>query len=87
MDNYRTPIFLYLSSKGLAASGEPRTQASEENRSLSRKERAGFYKNKRSDKEAAGAREDAPGEEAGSPAAGTLQGVSEKVETKGTVSE
>jgi hypothetical protein len=40
VDNYRTPIFLYLSSKGLEACGAARTEPVKK-RDMSRRERAG----------------------------------------------
>lgn len=43
VDNYRTPVFLYLSSKGLDACGDVRTEPIGR-RDMSRKERHGFAK-------------------------------------------
>lgn len=46
VDNYRTPIFLYLSSKGLEACGDTRSEPNTK-RDFSRKER-GIHQNKKS---------------------------------------
>jgi hypothetical protein len=45
VDNFRTPVFLYLSSKGLDACGDVRTEPASK-RDMSRKERSGFSRRK-----------------------------------------
>ena len=50
VDNYRTPIFLYLSSKGLEACGDVRSEPATK-RDMSRKERGVFSKRKERNRE------------------------------------
>lgn len=69
VDNFRVPIFLYLSSKGLEACGEARTESAAKPE-LSRRQRGGLWGRNRND-ETSKKENDGEGDSTAAPATST----------------